>query len=134
MRLRLLRRRTEGGFWPRPRQGREAVHGGSARRSVPCEQPTPQGRVEDWPRRPEFGGPHLEAFGTLPRRSRPIASSRFHQEVLPVGRDPSGWSGHGLVEGVMLRRCEARPFHVFVCSVAPKPIFAWLEAADDRVT
>jgi len=34
----------------------------------------------------------------------------------------------------MLRGCEARPFHVFVCSVVPKPILAWLEAANDRVT
>jgi hypothetical protein len=57
-----------------------------------------------------------------------------HQKGLPVGGDPSGWSRHGLVEGMMLRGREARPFHVFVRPVVPKPILAWLEAADDRVT
>ena len=62
------------------------------------------------------------------------AWSRSHQEVLPVGGDPSGRSRYGLVDGMMLRRCEARPLKVFVRSEVPKPIFAWLETADDRVT
>ena len=67
------------------------------------------------------------------RRSRAIASPLFHQKILPVGGDPSSWPRHGLVEGMMLRGCEARPFHVLVCSVVPKPILAGLEAADDDV-
>jgi hypothetical protein len=66
-------------------------------------------------------------------RFQATASSRSHQEILPVGGDPSGWSRHGLVEGMMQRGCEARSVHVVVCPVIPKPIFAWLEAADDRV-
>jgi len=98
-----------------------------------------QGRGEDrMPSGNDAGGPKCRwsASGGLsgpPRRSRPIASSRFHQKVLPVGGNPSSGSRHGLVEGMMLRGCEVRPFHVFVCSVVPKPILAWLEAADDRV-
>jgi len=34
----------------------------------------------------------------------------------------------------MLRWCQARPFRIGICPVVPKPIFARLEAADDRVT
>ncbi len=63
-----------------------------------------------------------------------MSSSRSHQKLLPVGGDPSVWSRHGLVEGMMLRGCEARTFCVLVCPVVPKPVLAWLEAADDRVT
>ena len=69
-----------------------------------------------------------------PRRSGKHAPLRVYQKVLPVGRDPSGWSGHGLVERMMLRRCQMRSFDIFVCLVIPKPILARLETADDRVT
>ena len=35
---------------------------------------------------------------------------------------------------MMLRRCQVRPFDIFVCLVIPKPILAGLETPDDRVT
>ena len=69
-----------------------------------------------------------------PEQFRTRVTSRFHQELLPVGGDPSGWSRHGLVKGMMQRGCEARPLHIFVCSVVPKPILSWLEASNDGVT
>ena len=62
------------------------------------------------------------------------ASALLDQEVLPVGGNPSGGAGHGLVDGMMVGRCEARPFQVFVGSVVPEPILARLEAGDDGVT
>jgi hypothetical protein len=65
---------------------------------------------------------------TWPER-RPLP----HQEILPVGGDPSSWSGHGLVERMVLRWGEMRPFCVLIALVVPKPILARLEAADDSV-
>ena len=70
----------------------------------------------------------------LRRPSRLVAASRLHQLFLPIGRDPPGWSRHGLVQGVMLRRCEPGPFGVVVGPVVPEPLFPGLEATNNGVT
>jgi hypothetical protein len=62
------------------------------------------------------------------------ASPLLHQQLLPVSWNASGWSGYRLVDGMMLGRCEARPFHIFVGPVIPEPILTWLETPDDIVT
>jgi len=65
---------------------------------------------------------------------RPTAQSRFPYKVSPIGWDPSGRSGYGLVEWMMLRRRESRTFDVLIRSIVPEPIFTRFKAADDGVT
>jgi len=75
----------------------------------------------------------VQEFANPSGRPPAFASSLFHQEALPVGGDPARGTGHGLIEGMMLRWCQARSIHVLIGSVVPKPVLARLEAADDRV-
>jgi hypothetical protein len=56
------------------------------------------------------------------------------QMFVPIGRDPTGGPGRGLVEGVMLRRRKRRPSDHVVGRVVPEPVLAWLEAMDHPMT
>jgi hypothetical protein len=63
--------------------------------------------------------------------SPPRAFRASTQKVLPISRDPTGRPGGRLIEGMMLRRCEARSLHEVVGLVAPEPILTRLETAND---
>jgi len=53
------------------------------------------------------------------------------QAALPIrGHAPSG-SRSGLIQGMVLRLGELRPFIELLGLVTPEPVFAGLEAADD---
>ena len=52
---------------------------------------------------------------------------------LPVGRDPIGWPGNGLVERVMVRRRQDRTLEVDFLDIVPEPVLAGLIALDDGV-
>jgi hypothetical protein len=55
------------------------------------------------------------------------------QLPLPSCGHAAGWSRHGLVERVMLRRSEDRALHVLLGNVVPEPVLARLVAPDDRM-
>lgn len=55
------------------------------------------------------------------------------QLVLPVGRHPTGRSGHGLVQRVVVRWRQRRSFEVLLARVVPEPVLARFVAVDDRM-
>jgi hypothetical protein len=55
------------------------------------------------------------------------------QVLLPVVRHTVGWSGHGLVERMVMRRDEFGTVDVIVRGIVVEPVFARLEAVDHRV-
>ena len=55
------------------------------------------------------------------------------KQSLPVSWHPTGRSRYGLVEWVIQRRSELRPVAELLALVVPEPVFARLEAPDDRV-
>src|SRR5215469_18201069 len=56
------------------------------------------------------------------------------QVTLPVPGDPAGRTGYRLIEGMMIGRGQVRARGVHpVLRVAPEPVFARLEALDQRV-
>jgi hypothetical protein len=55
------------------------------------------------------------------------------QLVFPVSGHATGWSGHGLVDRVMVRRSQDGTLEVLLRRVVPEPVLARLVALDDRV-
>jgi hypothetical protein len=55
------------------------------------------------------------------------------QPRLPIAGDTPARSRHGLVQRMMRRRGERGPGHKLFASVVVEPIFARLEAGNDRV-
>ena len=55
------------------------------------------------------------------------------QAALPVSRNATGGTGHGLANGVMARRRQQRPIGVLVQDVVPEPILAGFVALGHRV-
>jgi hypothetical protein len=54
--------------------------------------------------------------------------------ALPSGGYPTGWSRHGLVEGVMVRRRKEWALEVPVRFVVQEPVLAGLVALDHRMS
>jgi hypothetical protein len=53
--------------------------------------------------------------------------------ALPVARDTSRWSGHRLVERMVLRTRQTWTCEGFFGAVVPEPVLAGLKAPDDRM-
>lgn len=73
----------------------------------------------------EFTGVELLACG------RYLGGSA--EQILPTRRHAAGGAGHGLVQGMVMRRYERGAVRVLVGPVVPEPVLTWFEAADDRV-
>jgi hypothetical protein len=55
------------------------------------------------------------------------------QLIFPVAGDATGWSGHGLLERVMVRRSQDGSLEILLLHVVPEPVLARLVALDDGV-
>src|SRR6266542_218617 len=56
------------------------------------------------------------------------------QLPLPIAGNATGWSGHWLVERMVVRRSQDRTIKVFLGRVIPEPVFAVLVGLDDRMS
>ena len=55
------------------------------------------------------------------------------QLTLPARGNTAGWSGHGLVERMMVRRSQVGTLEVLVGRVIPEPVLTGFVALDHRV-
>lgn len=55
------------------------------------------------------------------------------QLIFPVAGDATGWSGHGLLERVMVRRSQDGSLEILLRHVVPEPVLARLVTLDDGV-
>jgi hypothetical protein len=55
------------------------------------------------------------------------------QLIFPVAGDATGWSGHGLVERVMMGRSQDGSLEILLRRVVPEPVLARLVALGDGV-
>jgi hypothetical protein len=74
--------------------------------------------------------PFFKQYRKLFFRTHPL----FVQQRLPVSGHRSGRSRHRLILRMRMRSGKLRAFEEFLCTIVVKPILAWLEARDDRMT
>ena len=55
------------------------------------------------------------------------------QLIFPVAGDATGWSGHGLLDRVMMWRSQDGSLEILLSRVVPEPVLARLIALDDGV-
>src|ERR1700693_2093612 len=63
----------------------------------------------------------------------PSRATLLVQKTLPIWRDAPCRPGHGLIHRMRMRGRQRRPFENLSGAVVVAPVFAGLEASDDRV-